>query len=276
MSPLSVWILFLIKKIQIKIDILLSKYYKEKLTIIAVGDSWLNLTLFDAWNKFKKLDTVDWMKYYGRFNIIDAAIPGYTLINEVKCKLFRTALLNTNDDYAFLLSFGGNDITSDFSRFIEGYGYKSKINKKLLKKVLTTIYFKYLKFYLQMINAEARSTSMEKYKRNKLHFFIHGYDYFRPEFKIKGKYHNRFECLFYQFGMTTKKAITITHEFVDITNNELRKLSKKLYNLHYIDLRGTVEKSEWVESIHPNSNGYAKIANKITSAISQRRMMIKN
>lgn len=205
------------------------------------------------------------------FNVVDCAIPGYRLIDELKFKMFRQAADAMTGKYVILLSFGGNDLTKDFDRFVIGNGKKAKINKKLLKKFVTQIYFHYLKFYLDLIHYELRSLNISSTKahiQSNTHFVIHGYDYFRPDvLEPTGKLHERFEKLFTEHQMSKEQAYALSREFVDVTNTQLKLFAGRMHNMTYLDLRDVLAEEEWAEAIHPTVGGYRKIAEKIAAQV---------
>lgn len=270
MEALLISLILFLKRIHIRISSLLAGLRKEKITVIAMGDSWLNFTLFDFWPKFKTIDTVDWMKKMNEFNIVDAAIPGYRLSDEIRFKMFRYCVDAMEGKFVILLSFGGNDLTKDFDRFVIGSGARAKINKKLLQKYVHSIYFKALKFYITLIHYELHSLNMQRTKRHireNTFFLIHGYDYFRPDVLEKnGMYHERFVKLFNERHMTVEQTLKIAKDFVDITNLELKKFCARLHNMTFVDLRGSLG-TERADAIHPTPQGYKELAERFTAEI---------
>lgn len=256
--------LFSLKKILIRLSLFSIDHKKP--TIIAIGDSWINFTLYYLVNepltyiksKFKKIDTADWLYTYKKeFNIIDCGFPGYVLADEIKNKFFSLPIkkLSNKDNCIYLLSFGGNDITLEFQKFVTKGG---NLKKKLLRKVMR-LNLEYLKSYMDSI------------RRNMLYrgiyrcpiFFIHGYDYFHPELDHN---HSRFKFLF-SLNLKKRQIKNLVKELLIVTNDELKKLSNKIDNLYYINLMGTVPSSKWFEPIHPNSDGFKIVANKLIKEI---------
>lgn len=268
-ADIFVALLFIFKKLTIKFHIF--RIDPKLPSIIAIGDSWLNLTLFD-WRKYRKnIDTIDFLRLSHKYNIIDCAIPGYKIADEVRQKLFRTAITSVPGDFVILLSFGGNDLTLNFERYIRGTGEKAKLNKKLLRKAIRMLYLKYFKLYLDLMYLEINSMNAQLSKskiKKQLRCLIHGYDSFKPLVLTDGKFHERFDK-FMKLDIPNDHAVKLVKEFVDVTNMELKKFCDKTVNLTYIDLRGLLYDVQWSDALHPAPLGFSRIAERFINEISK-------
>lgn len=234
---------------------------KKVPSIIAIGDSWLNRRLFDRgplhW------DTIDWIKQ--KYPLINCAIPGYTLEDEIKNRLCDLALkiVNLRRPLVIVLSLGGNDMLNIFSSFMSGSGSKCKLKKKHLTNFIKTVMFPQLKRYVTSLVRQYEKYGHLKYFK----IIIHGYEYFHPEKEPNSKFTAMLKEFFYNNNVPIPLASKIVREFVDITNKELLKLAKETPCLEVVDLRGKIPKKYWGEQIHPTPEGYAIVAAKIMNRI---------
>ena len=226
--------------------------------IIAVGDSWFSLLLFN-WYKIRRVDALDWLKKY-EFNIIDCAAPGYQLKTESYFKLYRCPLklvVKKQKKVLVLLSLGGNDFAWKYlKKAVEVDGKKSRLNKNEMMKYVNTFFID-MKKYIATFENDFYDDGGKEIK-----FVIHGYDYVdssKDYFGFGGD--GSLSDMFKEWGITDHKVVDrIVHGFIDIFNNGLAMLANDMENVYHVDLRGTLERDDWFEDVHPTPRGYAKVA----------------
>ncbi len=98
--------------------------------------------------------------------------------------------------------------------------------------------------------------------------FIHGYDYIRsaPDDKtIQHGWANRY-MLNAGISLPAHRELII-HHLVDKFNDMLSGFAEKYDYVRYVNHRGTVQLTEWMDEIHPNNTGYRKVADNFLKAM---------
>ncbi len=220
--------------------------------VVAEGDSWF---LFP---KPGVRDTIDYiMKEFRVLSLADAGdeIADYLANNEL-----LEAVTREQPDFV-LISGGGNDILGSAIKdillsgitngqratdFIDSAMFQSKM--KFLKEGYT--------LFFQEIKDRNPSTII----------FVHGYDYIRssPDAKtVKNGWANKYMI---EAGIVdAKDRKKIISHLVDTFNSILEEFTVKFSHVRYVNNRGTVQKDEWMDEIHPNNIGYQKVADNFLS-----------
>jgi len=260
-----------------RIDLTLKrfKFKRDNQTILALGDSWFNLTVLDY--PFKDIDTLDFLKR--DFNVIDLAIPGNKLENEATWRMFKMIPkdFNKGQKRVILLSFGGNDIVHKFSKYVKNYSPEFSAEYHIGQSFISVISeFKF---------------SLEHYLKDVLNYFcgdnkipceilIHGYDYFQPQVKLFGK-DSKIEKVFddknYPEDSGMRKEIISmivsyfgrqVHSVVKDINLQLQNSGyQKIAKASFVDIKGLLNQDDWMEMIHPTPEGYKKIADEFKKQI---------
>jgi GDSL-like lipase/acylhydrolase family protein len=228
--------------------------FPDATPIITEGDSWFGYPF--------GRDLNDQIERFGNYNIRHFEKAGEELIvhmmSERQQRLLRTALEET-PFRAVLFSGGGNDIVAD----------------NLQTFVRRNVRGRKPEDYLNARNFDARVSAMRKSYRSLLrmilrirpncHLITHGYDYMHPSpkgFQIFGR------NLTGPWVLPTlkTKGVPPVHRFglmqilMDQFNRMLADLARRHDRFHYVDLRGTLAKGDWVNEIHPTTRGFGKVA----------------
>ena len=248
--------------------------------ILAEGDSWFSIGGFPPTNllyglRFRKMTMV-----------VSCAKPGDTMINMaklVKNHHFKRAL-SKNFGYDWdliLLSGGGNDLIDAASTVVRGpnerrpkYPTKpeSYIKKATLNEVLKSVQSGYRKL------ADLRDQPQGK--ANGKPIVTHTYDYVTPRneparfigFPVLGPWLYK---AFVDNDVPRDMWLSLARTLIDALADAIISLQKgtaKIPNFHVVDTRGTLTlpgmndigpTTHWLNEIHPNHDGYAKIGRKI-------------
>ncbi len=100
--------------------------------------------------------------------------------------------------------------------------------------------------------------------------FVHGYDYVRADHTnetIKNGWVNKYLI---QKGITNLVDRTnVINYLIDQFNELLSSVTSRHKNATHLDMRTLVDENEWYDEIHPNDEGFAKVAEKFLEAINQ-------
>lgn len=222
------------------------KKFPEKGIVIAEGDSWF---LYPVLVK----DTIDYVME--KWPVKSLAWAGDTLANYKKSGQLLKQVAELKPKYV-LLSGGGNDIIGpDIQKILKknatnvdepsDYLNPSKYGPKMNQ--LRAIY----KYFFEEIS---KADSVEK-------ILVHGYDYVRADHAMivtKDGWVNKY---------MKKKGITDVEErkkliiyLIDQFNGLLKSLAKDFPKVTYINARTVVGDGEWYDEIHPNDDGFKKVA----------------
>ena len=182
--------------------------------------------------------------------------------------------IDVNKPQAVLLSGGGNDVAGpEFFSFLNNALSKlENPNSKVLDGVLSQTFVKAYEDLIETIIAKAQQMN------NKLPIFIHGYDYPWPDgrgftiFNLVGPWFNdTFNKKNYPYDDDPVK-LQIRHDilrvFIDSFNKMLASLEEKYPDVHYVNLRGTLQtRDEWANELHPKREGFGMLADKINLAL---------
>ncbi|MEK6677359.1 MAG: SGNH/GDSL hydrolase family protein [Planctomycetota bacterium] len=104
-------------------------------------------------------------------------------------------------------------------------------------------------------------------KRN-LPMFMHGYDYAVPgkKYRFLGLEWNLGDTLD-EVGVPKARQYAVVQILIDRFNETLVQLATTLQHFHYVDLRGTLQKKDFVDELHPSSEAAAWLAAKMHRAI---------
>lgn len=237
------------------------RVFSKRPIVIAVGDSWFNLTIFDI---TVPVDTLDWLKR--DYTIVDAAVPGYQLSKEIDIKLYEPALKWLSDDQKkvlVLLSLMGNDLLwNHFNRIIVATSnIDARIDREYTRDVILELLADF-DMYLAIMRDEFAAQG------KKIHVIVNGYDYVHTESKLlffDGELTPKFE----KHGITNEDiANLLMNEIVDMFNDMLSMWADQREMVTYCDLRGTLHgDGDYLGDFHPTPAGYHKLAAKISDCI---------
>ncbi len=255
--------IYITYKLLVKRLMFLFSSIREDPMIIAIGDSWFNLTM-GKWQSIFTVSILDWLKDHYGYNIFNMAIPGYTFTDEIKYKLFKypiNKVAKKQNKLIVLLSMGGNDVLfADIKHMVYKKNNEFVINKKEIKKFVKKFTVSFYT-YIKMIKKFYKHQGGENIK-----IIIHGYGYVNLK---DGALNKNLSMVFKPYNVPNDTANKSLRVFIDTLNSELKSLSNKDDCLEYIDLRKTVSKEEFLDDIHPNREAFKKIAEKYDKTISK-------
>lgn len=253
--------------------------------ILSEGDSWFTLAGIPTSNLLFS------MRFSASTLIVNCAKPGDTIINMsdiLKNSSFIDALPDKRFSWDLLLiSGGGNDLIDEAKNIIlsknaragndtndiEGY-----CDSMILKQAIQNIQDSFRKI-VQLRDAPLSSSCGKP-------ILVHTYDYFVPRkapsrffpFSISGPW---LYPVFLKAEIPKGIWIKLAQFLVDRLAEgiiELSEGSNKLPNFHVVDTRGSLvkaklgsvgESNDWLNEIHPDSDGYRKISKKIDARITE-------
>ncbi|GAA4271506.1 caspase family protein [Aquimarina gracilis] len=222
--------------------------------IVAEGDSWF---LFP----FLVKDTLDYVME--KYPLRSLAAAGDEIQNYRKSGQLLKEIKKVRPKYV-LISGGGNDIIGPEIVNILKEGMPPGLEPA---KYLNEAYVQKTKdiesTYNYFFNRIYEFDFVEQ-------VFVHGYDYVRADHNsetIKNGWVNRYLI---QKGITNLEDRTkVLTYLIDEFNELLSNLTARHKNATYLNMRSLVEKTEWHDEIHPNDEGFAKVAGRFIEAINQ-------
>ncbi|MEW7292043.1 caspase family protein [Aquimarina sp. 2304DJ70-9] len=222
--------------------------------IVAEGDSWF---LFP----FLVKDTIDYVME--KYPVRSIASAGDEIQNYRESGQLLEEIEKERPRYV-LISGGGNDIIGPeiIDILIEGLPSGLEPSKYLNenhKKKMKDLWGNYNYFFNRIYEFKF----VEQ-------VFIHGYDYVLADLDskiIKNGWVNKYLI---EKGITAIEDRTnVIRYLIDTFNELLKDITQKHKNATYLDMRSLVHKDEWYDEIHPNDEGFEKVAGKFLNAINQ-------
>ncbi|MBO0932406.1 DUF5995 family protein [Fibrella aquatilis] len=238
--------------------------YPDRLRIVAEGDSWFQYP-------FLLRDILDYLS--GVYNLKSVAAAGATLADYLENNEFLETIAQVKPAF-FLLSGGGNDLLGEaFAGLI----------RETPDAVQTGTQRYFTEAFAQTLTAVC-----ERYRRilrlvqlghPQVRVLVHGYDYVIPsggDTALPGSSSWMGDTL-------TERGITdgaeregIARFIIDSFNAELAKIAAEYPNVTYLDLRGTLRRTDrladyWYDEIHPNDKGFLSLSTKFIEAISGKK-----
>lgn len=223
------------------------RQFPDKPIIVAEGDSWF---LYPILVK----DTLDHLMT--EYPVKSLAWAGDTLENYKKSGALLKEVKNLKPKYV-MISGGGNDIIGpDIVNILEanvaaGKEPRAYLNNKYddQMKKLSELYTYFFKEILQTDSVQ--------------NILVHGYDYLRTdhaEIVVKGGWVSKYMK---EKGINDHKDRKRLVDFlIDEFNEMMKKLAENIEKVTYVNLLDTINGDEWYDEIHPNDDGYKKIADK--------------
>ncbi|MDM0104960.1 SGNH/GDSL hydrolase family protein [Variovorax sp. J22R24] len=184
---------------------------------------------------------------------------------------------------AILLSAGGNDLKNLFSDLFENKGLlragqSSRLSESDLAGLATPA--SYTAFFQDVITNIQRFVDMRDDAKDpitrKAPIFLHGYDYLQPRPAgatiFAGSRIGRGPWLYPSLlaaGLSDVEMRSVADAIVDELNRQLQLAFAAAPNVHVIDQRGLLTpadpqseeaSNDWLDEIHPNEDGFAKLA----------------
>lgn len=225
------------------------KEFPDRIKLVSEGDSWFQHPLVS--------DTIDHLAAH--YAIFCVAAAGDTLrnitmpIGTPPIEEYLKAI-EEQQPRVFVLSGGGNDILGEqFRRYIKAGVPAGSAPQAYLDTLLASD--------LDSLQAMYRTLFKTlQIKRPDLPILVHGYDYVIPLSVTNKGWLGRYMI---EKGITdsdTRKAIL--HYILDEFSKRLKDVAKEFPMVSYIPTLGTVPDNEWYDEIHPNGEGFARVAEK--------------
>lgn len=224
----------------------------DRPVVICEGDSWVAHPFID--------DIADHLVAgYDGFTVLGVGAAADRL-ERMDATPEYPGLATSHGACAVLLSAGGNDLLEAFPRFLRRHAPGSDPARLLTEAIDES-----------MTALMATMRTFLGRAGGSVPVLVHGYDYLcaRDE-PGKGGTLGRF---FDDCGiMDRAERHAVLHLIVDRYNVVLEAAARALPSVHYVDVRGTVSHGDsacdgWHDDIHPTSDGFARIAERIGQAL---------
>jgi lysophospholipase L1-like esterase len=249
--------------------------------ILSEGDSWFTIGAIPSSNLLYEL------RLNKRTVILNLGYPGDTIANISQLSAnteFTRRLVHPNwasDWNALLLSGGGNDLIDQAADIIRstptGTGKKAAdyVNADRLAVFKQGVQAG----YRTIVALRDSDASPNKGKP----IFVHTYDYPTPRpspatFLIVPITKPWMHPVFEKYKVPKPLRIKIAEQLLDALAEALLELGKELPAFNVVDTRNTLERADieakgnsgdWLNEIHPNGDGYRKIANKLADKLNK-------
>ena len=244
-------------------------------TIIAEGDSWLE---YPGGNLRSELEALGWEVFSVASNGDRLEAMVYDEGQQEKlARAFQKCAKREEDVRAVLLSGGGNDVIGDVLPLILNHAQSG------LERVNLQIrdgQFARLAEALRDLCDAVRAYS-KRYLGREVPILVHGYDvpyptgrgflsgfgplpgpWLKPAFERRG------------YDADGENRLYKNREVLDTLVYGWNRLLEQLAMgglFRYVSLRGTLERTEWKDELHPNRDGFAKLAQKIDGVLQEVR-----
>ncbi|WP_128547033.1 caspase family protein [Larkinella soli] len=239
--------------------------YPDRLRMVAEGDSWFQYP-------FLVRDIIDYLS--GVYNIHCLSAAGDLLTNYLAQPKFLEAIAQVKPTF-FLLSGGGNDILGE------------QFRTYLRDRPDPTLPFPgcYLNDSLLPALDKLQETHRRIFRQvglghPEVHILVHGYDYIIPIDTVaqpgKSSWLGRYMI---ERGIPEQsEREAVIRYILDEFNRRLEAVAAEFPRVSYLDLRGTVRRTErledyWYDEIHPNDKGFLSVASKFVQRINGIRKM---
>jgi uncharacterized protein with von Willebrand factor type A (vWA) domain len=232
-----------------------------RLRIVAIGDSWFQYPILLK-------DILDLL--YKRFAIRSFAEAGDTLANYIKRKEYLDAI-GFEEAKFFLISGGLNELLGDeFNFFLRETPDPSDttpiryLNEKFFD-TMTTLSNQYDGMFTEMLD-----------KYQDLQIMVHCYDYIIPvDTEVTPKKQSWSGKHMIKIGIKPQaEREKLIRYIMDEFAGRLTSLASKPKfrgKVNFVDTRGLVAREEWYDELHPNNEGFQKIADKFIREIERIR-----
>jgi lysophospholipase L1-like esterase len=249
-------------------DILTHSFVDQR--FLAEGDSWFTIGGIPIRNLLLAL------RFQRATLIVNAAQPGDTIRHMSQLAgnhNYRTALSDPSMQWdAILLSGGGNDLADHASALLEPKELRGPVDPAdldayVVLRRLDALLERIREGYRRMTRLRDQSP-----RSSRAPIIVHTYDYITPRDASalgKGPW---FFPVFVDEEVPEEFWQPLSRLILDRLAEAILSLAGELDNFHVVDTRGTLapadlgstaNSKDWLNEIHPNAGGYAKLAQRI-------------
>lgn len=238
--------------------------HPDRPVLVAEGDSWFNYPI-------ELRDVVDHLGDVA--NVYTVAEAGDT-IEDMARHLEPVEAVDHHQPRALLVSAGGNDLILRMQPFLrpaaptapaERFLYKGKARQRVAHIL------RHYRVLLEHVHA----------RRPELPIIVHSYDYLRPQLEhpralgprplAVGVHRSFLAAEFDDVGIPPHRQGEVAARVVDLFHEGMVTLANRLraqgMDLRLVDLRGLVPREHWANAIHPDSEGYRRVAERLLGAL---------
>ena len=251
----------------------------RRVHVAAMGDSWFHY--FPAWDILTKLRTSNWGNWV--YEVNDTAKAGATL-NEM---VYGRTIIDTYqllqqhpESDVFLFSGGGNDVTNDQmldllynKKAIDSVLGTPEINKKVIQGLVGEVFYRAFDDLIGLLRSK-----MTQIGKPNMPIILHGYDYAFPDGRgwslggianwIGPWLDPPLSYKGYDRDDDANVRKKIVHDLIDAFNDMIASVVSAHPHTHYVNLRNTLKQhAQWHNELHPRSNGFLLVAQKIEAKI---------
>lgn len=248
--------------------------------ILAEGDSWFTIGAIPSSNLLYEL------RFSAPTVILNLGYPGDTISHVSELSVNRDLVQRltspqwASDWDAILLSGGGNDLIDRAAEILletpKGAGKRATqyIDEEALQSLTADVQESYRRI-VQLRDSDGTANNGKP-------IVVHTYDYPTPRnapatFLVVPMTRPWLHPLFEKRGISPALRVKITDTLVDALARSIIELQHELAAFYVVDTRDTLKRAEygalgnsgdWLNEIHPNTDGYRKIARKIERKLS--------
>jgi hypothetical protein len=194
-----------------------------------------------------------------RFVVRNCGAAGDRLGAMADAREHEAALAETNA-VALVLSGGGNDLLVQFREFLRMWvpgDDPARLVTEALEQRLA-----------ELMASMRRVLHGVRHRDRTLPIVVHGYDYLQVAAPERGLFLSPyFDSAHIDDG--GERQATLNY-IVDRFNHHLRDATLDIEGVAYVDVRGRVGTNEWFDEIHPNDDGFARVAETIGEVLRDR------
>jgi hypothetical protein len=204
---------------------LLRSSTSEEPLIIAIGDAW--------YNQAQPVDIASQLSMYFR----TAKMPLGSSYGYSNVFSNLESVISSGQNIVFLISPGGKFLWNSLKDNVDHSSIRGDINSIAKPD--------FWQLARDLIGEwEKRLQGVGEWQAENVHFVVHAFDYFRPIAPVEAPL---YKAMLYM---------------VDYMNQELKAILDRLSiaNLHYLDLRLTLQEADWKHPFIPNERGFQQLA----------------
>lgn len=224
--------------------------YPDWPVIISEGDSWVaHPFIKDLTDRLCDEDE-------HQYNVLSRGAGG-DLLADVEREREHEEALRDGEARALVLSGGGNDMLAGFEDLVVADGPGAESAAWMLDILQPHMD--------QAMCTMRRVLDGVRQVDTRVPVVVHGYDYLRPGSVGEGRFLSPF---FDRIGVSDYRVrVQTIRELVDRFNAGVQRIAGDFDRVYYVDLRNIVPDDEWVDEIHPDKHGFARLGDRIAEVL---------